>query len=414
MPDWWIVSQVARRMGFADAFAYRSASDVFREHAALSCFENDGSRDFDIGGLADLSDEQYGALDPTQWPACRGELRPPQRFFARGGFFTPDRKARFVAPKQPAPKGALSAQYPFRLNTGRVRDQWHTMTRSGMSPRLSAHCPEPFVAVHPADGQAACLTDGGFAEVTTRHGAIVLRVTFDSGQRAGSLFVPIHWSGTTASAARVCELVAAETDPLSGQPEAKATPASIAPASFRFRGFVVTRQSAELPPGTWWARLAVTGGAGFLFASNDEPSIWRTHARHIFGPALEVAEYADEPRHVYRAAAFAEGRLEACLFVAPADTAPPWELIAASFDSANLSSGERRVLLSGRPVQGLPDSGPLVCTCFGIGLAAIRDAIATRGAANVEDIGRALKAGTNCGSCLPELKRIVNKRIAPV
>ena len=176
----------------------------------------------------------------------------------------------------------------------------------------------------------------------------------------------------------------------------------------------MTRQSAELPLGTWWARLAVTGGAGFLFATNDEPSVWRTHARHMFGPTLEFAEYADEPRHVYRVAAFADGRLEGCLFIAPADTAPPWEIIAASFDSANLSSGERRVLLSGRSVHGLPESGPLVCTCFAIGLAAIRDAIATRGAANVEDIGRALKAGTNCGSCLPELKRIVNEHAASV
>ena len=410
MPDWWIVTQVAARMGFADAFAYRSAADVFREHAALSCFENDGSRYFDIGGLADLGDAHYDALDPTQWPVPRGEQRSPQRFFARGDFFTPDRKARFVAPKPPAPRGALSARYPFRLNTGRVRDQWHTMTRSGTSPRLAAHCPEPFVAIHPSDGRAAGLTDGGFAEVATLHGSIVLKVVFDAGQRAGSLFVPIHWSGATASMARVCELVAPETDPFSGQPEAKATPAAIAPVTFRFRGFVVTRQPAELPPGTWWARLAVAGDAGTLFATNDAPPAWRAHAQRLFGPAVELAEYADEPRHIYRVAAFAGGRLEGCLFVAPVDAAPPWETIAASFDSANLSSPERRVLLSGRSAHGLAESGPLVCTCFGVGLAAIRGAIATR--ANVEDIGRALKAGTNCGSCLPELKRIVKERIA--
>jgi assimilatory nitrate reductase catalytic subunit len=413
-PDWWIVSEVAKRMGFADAFAYRSASDVFREHAALSAFENDGSRDFDLGGLGDLSDAQYEGLEPIQWPARRSEQRSQQRFFAAGGFFTPDRKARFIAPEPPALKAALTRQYPFRLNTGRVRDQWHTMTRSGTSPRLAAHCPEPFVAIHPDDGRAAGLADGGFAELATREGASVLRVIFDAGQRAGSVFVPIHWSGTTASAARVCDLIAPETDPFSGQPEAKATPASIAPISFRFRGFVVTRQSATLPPGTWWARLAITGGTGLLFATNEEPSVWRTYAQRLFGPVLETAEYVDEPRHVYRLAAFADGRLEGCLFIAPANMAPPWEVVAASFDARDLSSGERRVLLSGRSAHGLADAGPLVCTCFGVGLAAIRDAIATRAAANVEDIGRALKAGTNCGSCLPELKRIVNEAIAPV
>jgi assimilatory nitrate reductase catalytic subunit len=286
------------------------------------------------------------------------------------------------------------------------------MTRSGTSPRLAAHCPEPFVAVHPADGEAAGLTDGAFAAVSTQHGTIVLKVTFDAGQRAGSLFVPIHWSGTTASAARVCELVAPETDPISGQPEAKATPAAIAPVKFRFRGFAVTRRPAELPSGTWWARLAVAGGAGFLFATNEAPPAWRVHAQRLFGPAVELAEYADEPRDIYRVAAFANGRLEGCLFVGPADAAPPWEVIAASLDSTSLSSGERRVLLSGRPAPGVAETGPLVCTCFGVGLAAIRDALVTGAAASVDDIGRALRAGTNCGSCLPELKRIVNERVA--
>ncbi|HEY1309382.1 MAG TPA: molybdopterin-dependent oxidoreductase, partial [Pseudolabrys sp.] len=141
-PDWWMVAQVARRMGFAEAFGFATAADVFREHAALSAFENDGARDFDIGGLAPLSDGEFNALDPVQWPARAGEPRGETRFFASGGFYTADRKARFIAPVPPAPHAAATAQFRFRLNTGRVRDQWHTMTRSGLSPRLSAHLPE--------------------------------------------------------------------------------------------------------------------------------------------------------------------------------------------------------------------------------------------------------------------------------
>jgi assimilatory nitrate reductase catalytic subunit len=176
----------------------------------------------------------------------------------------------------------------------------------------------------------------------------------------------------------------------------------------------VMPQPADLPTGTWWARVTLRGAAGFLFATNDAPGAWAAHARNLLGPTLEIAEYADEPRQVYRAAAFANGRLAGCLFIAPADTDPPWEVIAASFDARDLSSGERRVLLSGRSAHGLPDAGPLVCTCFGVGRAAIRDAITTRAAASVDDIGRALKAGTNCGSCLPELKRIVNEAVASV
>src|SRR6202022_3439411 len=181
------------------------------------------------------------------------------------------------------PKEALTARFPFRLNTGRVRDQWHTMTRSGTSPRLSAHCPEPFVAVHPADGAAADLSDGGFAEGATRHGAGLFKVAFDPGQRPGSLFVPIHWSDTTASHARACDLVMPDTDPFSGQPEAKATPAAIAPVRFRFRGFAVTRDRIDLPPGTWWVRAPLAGATGLLFATDDAPTLWRGRAGGVFG-----------------------------------------------------------------------------------------------------------------------------------
>ena len=87
-PDWWIVTQVARRMGYADAFKYESAADVFREHAALSAFENEGMRDFDIGALAQLDDDAFNALDPVQWPARRGGPCGVKRFFADGQFFT--------------------------------------------------------------------------------------------------------------------------------------------------------------------------------------------------------------------------------------------------------------------------------------------------------------------------------------
>ncbi len=185
-PDWWIVSQVARRMGFAEAFDYRTAADVFREHAALSAFENDGARDFDLGALAQISEEAYDTLAPVQWPLRAGEPARETRFFADGGFFTEDRKARFIAPEPPALRDATSAAFPFRLNTGRIRDQWHTMTRTGASARLAAHLPEPFVEVHPQDADAAGLTDGGLAQVATPHGACVLKVVVSDGQQRGS------------------------------------------------------------------------------------------------------------------------------------------------------------------------------------------------------------------------------------
>src|SRR6202166_3120745 len=170
-PDWWIVSEVARRLGFVAAFEFNSAADVFREHAGLSAFENNGDRDFDIGALQSLSDEAFDAMAPVLWPIRSGDAGPQQRFFAEGGFFASDRKARFIAPEIPALRTETTAGRPLRLNTGRIRDQWHTMTRSGISPRLGQHLPEPFVGIHPDDASRYGVTDGSFARVVTDYGA---------------------------------------------------------------------------------------------------------------------------------------------------------------------------------------------------------------------------------------------------
>jgi assimilatory nitrate reductase catalytic subunit len=410
-PDWWMVTQVARRMGFSSAFAYRSAADIFREHAALSAFENGGRRDFDLGGLADVDDEAFAALDPVQWPLRAGESRrkrqPDRRFFAGGGFYTPDGKARFIAPEPPAPSVPTGKDFPFRLNTGRVRDQWHTMTRSGLSPRLGAHAPEPFVEVHPTDAEAKNLVDGGFAQLTTRWGSCVLKVSVSEAQRRGSLFAPIHWSDATASAARIGDLVMPETDRYSGQPDAKATPAAIAPMAFAFRGFAVTRRPLAMPNDTWWARVALAQAFGLLLASNDGPSSWRERARQMFGDEAELAELNDDRRGTYRAAAFVAGKLEGCLFIGPAEAAPQWDAVKALFEAGTLNDAARRVLLSGRSADGLTSAGPIVCACFGVGLTTIREVLHAGAATSAESIGAALRAGTNCGSCLPELKRIV-------
>jgi assimilatory nitrate reductase catalytic subunit len=400
-PDWWIVSQVAQRMGF-DGFSYRSPADIFREHAALSGFENAGKRAFDIGRLADISDSAFHALSPVQWPVAE-KAQNSERFFASGQFFTSDGKARMYAPDRPQPQARLTVDFPFRLNTGRIRDQWHTMTRSGLSPKLGAHLPAPFVEVNPEDAAKAGLVDGGFARLTSSDGACILKVTIKEGQRRGSLFAPIHWSDETASSACIGDLIAPITDPYSGQPEAKATPVAIAPVSFAYRGFALTRGRIPPPANSWWCLVAVAGGHGLLIASDDGPLVWRETARHIFHG--ETAEYYDEPRGFFRSAHFIEGRLEACLFLGPALSSPPWEVMKALFEADTLSETQRRVLLSGKSGDGVADPGPLVCACFGVGVNTVRQAIRS-GAASVEEIGAALRAGTNCGSCLPELKRL--------
>ena len=411
-PDWWIVSEVAQQLGFTQAFAYRTPADIFREHAALSAFENDGQRDFDLGGLAGLADADYDLLDSVMWPLPESAERGEKRFFADGGFFTSDRRGRFIAPAFPQLRAATSEAFPLRLKTGRLRDQWHTMTRTGQSPRLGAHCPEPQVDIHPDDAAMAGLQDGGFARVTTQHASAVLRVCIRPGQQRGSIFAPIHWSNATASDARVGALAMADTDPFSGQPELKATPARVEPVEFACRGFALTRELIALPHGTWFARVAVAGGHGLLFATNELPTRWHGLAEQLIADDTERAEYIDLPRGIVRIAAFRDGRIEACIFCGPAQNSPHWEIVRALFDAGVLAERDRRILLSGRSAEGMAESGPIVCACFGVGLEAIRRAMTQGTAVNVAEIGRALRAGTNCGSCIPELQGIVERAAA--
>jgi assimilatory nitrate reductase catalytic subunit len=402
-PDWRIMGEVAKRLGFGAAFSFGSAAEIFREHAALSAFENNGGRDFDIGALASFSDEDFDAMAPVQWPMRQG-ADPQARFFADGGFFANDFKARFIAPEVPALRTETTAARPLRLNTGRIRDQWHTMTRTGESPRLGQHLPEPFVEVHPDDALKFGVSDGDFARVTTDYGQCTLRVIVSERQQRGMLFAPIHWSEANATGARVGSLVPPHTDPFSGQPENKATPASIAPYEYVFRGFALSRQPLELPAHAWSARVAVNGGHGYLFADNADLAGWQAWFKSLARD--DVAEYVDFGGGVYRAASFSGDRIDTCFFVGPAQDAGDWNVVKGLFAADTLGNDQRRMLLSGKSADGLANAGPIVCACFGVGRNTICDTIAA-GARSATDIGAKLKAGTNCGSCIPELKRLI-------
>src|SRR5579872_694992 len=196
------------------------------------------------------------------------------------------------------------------------------------------------------------------------------------------------------------------SDPVSGQPDSKATPASILPYEYVFRGFVLSRKALSLPEHAWWVRVAVAGGFAYLIADNRDLTSWSSWLRSLAGE--DLAEYSDFGGGVYRAASFAGEALETCLFLGPARDAADWSFVKELFAAAELGDDQRRSLLSGRAASGQPSAGPVVCACFGVGRTTICDAIAG-GIRSAADLGAALKAGTNCGSCIPELKRLIGQ-----
>ena len=402
--DWWIVAEVARRLGFGDAFAWSSVADIFREHAALSAFENDGCRDFDIGAYAAIEDAGYDALAPFVWPApadgTRAGATPGGRFFADGGFFHGDRRAHFIATAPREPMHAPHEERPLRLNTGGVRDQWHTMTRTGKSVRLAGHRPEPMIDLHPLDATARELTEGDIAEVTSDWGRAALRVHLTDSLRAGEVFAPMHWTAQVSRAGAINAAVNPAVDPISGQPELKHTPVEIRRLDMHWHGTILARRPVMLPEITYWARARGAGFHTYLLAGEQPLGVAQQ--------ALSAAVRATNPGPWLAGeqgvgAVIADGRLEAILVLGVAHDERARDRFAPFMAMDRLSVEERNVLLHGGDAA---DRGGEICACFGVSTAAVAAAIA-KGATSLATLGAVTRAGTNCGSCRPELRALL-------
>ena len=407
-PDWWILSQVAARMGHGEHFAYPGVADIFREHAALSAHGNQGTRDFDLTGLMNMSDDDYAAFAPTQWPVR--EQQGHLRLFADGRFFTASGKAQFVPIAGHGPAHTISDEYPLVLNTGRVRDHWHTMTRTGKSPRLAGHTVEPYAELHAEDAARHGLQQGALVQVSSEWGEVVVRARVSEAQRPGSVFIPIHWNQQFSSLASVDQLVSPVTDPVSGQPEFKFTPVRIAPFAAHWHGFILSRRRLALRHSRYWACSRGKGLWRYEIAGTERSKDWAATARELLctdSVQVEWIEFADRAAPRYRAARMEGGRLESCLFIGPDIRLPERDWLATLFEHPALDEQDRRSLLTGKPASGQHDVGRIVCACFGIGRNTLVDAIQNKGCTTTEAIGACLKAGTNCGSCVPELKELI-------
>ncbi len=386
-PDWWIVSQVASRMGWTEAFDYPSAASVFREFAAMTGYENDRSRVLDISDMARLLDHQYEGLEPFQWggpsPLPPGKMRiVPVRYF---------------------PRDDGDRRFPLRLNTGRYRDQWHTMTRTGLSPKLSQHRREPQVEVHPETLLRHGLEDGGLAVVETSQGDSIFRVASTANQRRGELFVPMHWTDQTSGGGRAGLLPGGARDPHSGQPGFKNTPAAIRPWIPDWNGYLICRTRPSPPPCRYWTQVRTAHGWLVELAGIGDPV-----ELLALLPTGDRADVSDPQRGMIRAAALDGGHLLAALFVARQGSLPQRDWLIEQLGGETASSLE---LLAGRPAKPRPERGAIVCVCFDVGLMTILDTIRSEALTSVEAVGKALNAGTNCGSCRPAIARLLETEL---
>ncbi len=337
-PDWQIAVDFAHRMGGKKLFPYETAEAVFNEHR-----ETTRGRDLDITGLS------YALLDergPQQWPFRGG--KGAKRLYADGIFPTPTGRARFIATEYRPPAEGPDAEYPLRLTTGRLRDQWHTMTRTGLVARLFSHDPEPEVLLHPRDQKAAGLADGDLVRVRSRRGSAVLKARGSEELRRGDAFIDMHWGSRHVAGSGANALTLGAIDPISKQPELKHAAVCIE------RLEPAWRRSLACPASAQARRAAVALLARFDYA-----------ALSLSGESLRL------------------------------------DLAAMAPPSAQTLAELERIFGADAPAS----AEPAVCSCFGVGETEIRTAIAA--GATLAALQGKFKCGTNCGSCLPELRRLV-------
>ncbi|MEL6838992.1 MAG: nitrate reductase [Pseudomonadota bacterium] len=394
-PDWAIISDVATRMGFGAAFAYEKPADVFAEYVALDAAVAHFPRDLDLSIFADAD---YANLIPTQWP------HNDTRFFADGRFYHPDGMARMIPVTAPA-----VAKARFTLNTGRNRDQWHTMTRTGKSARLGPHLAEPYVEIHPQDAASLEVDPGDLIRVENIYGSAILRALVTPRIAQGQLFAPMHWTRQRSTLGAINAVTTPLTDPVSGQPALKAGAVSASVYRAKWYGFLAC--SDELKPQTPYAAIARTQtGWQAELAGHRVPTDWVAEARLLSGLSQgESALQSDPATGTIRVAIQIDGLIAALFFASP----HPVVLSRAAAISAIGTDTGALAALAGRAPADQPDPGATVCACFNVGRNTLL-AAAAAGAQSVAALGEATCAGTNCGSCKPELAALLAEAALPM
>jgi assimilatory nitrate reductase catalytic subunit len=215
----------------------------------------------------------------------------------------------------------------------------------------------------------------------------------------------MHWNEQYAAQSCVDTIVNPEVDPISGQPESKHTPVKIEAYEPIWHGFILSRDALTLKQPHYWIRIKGEKFWRYEIAGDEAITDYTAWAKSQLGEEGDWLEFTDAGTQRYRAGQVINDRLQSVLFVGPNHELPTRTWLSQLFNEETLSDQHRLNLLAGKPGGDQPDVGALVCACFGVGENTIKEAISCGKAKTVEDIGKQLKAGTNCGSCLPEIKK---------
>ena len=419
--DWEIVVDFARRLGqkldhagAAKLFPYADAEAIFNEHR-----ESTRSRDLDITGLSYALLESEG---PQQWPYPEGASSGKVRLYEDGRFPTPDGRARFVAIEHLPTADVPGVELPISLLSGRMRDHWHGMSRTGTVPRLFNLEDEPLLAMHPCDMRHRNLESGDLVRVTNARGATTVRVAERPGLQRGRAWMPMHWGSQFMNSAGVNAVACDAIDLYSMQPELKHAAVQIAKVDLPYP-LAIVRRCASRSEALVMMQEARSKMAAFPYATiglygRSSPLVVFRAAAESAVDAAQIAEldrlfaldsddgaivYEDARRCIAKKAIAREGRLLG-VRLAGETLAQSWLKQAMAEDELDASLIRLALAPSARPPVTMAPRN-IICKCADVSDVQIGKELAA--GANLSGLQDKLKCGTFCGSCVPDIKRMV-------
>jgi assimilatory nitrate reductase catalytic subunit len=417
--DWHIVCDFARRLaprlGKSEALlTYRTAEEIFDEHV-----ETTRGRDLDVTGLSYALLETTG---PQQWPYPAGAQAGAKRLYADGAFPTASARAQFVATTHKGVAEQPDSRHALRLVTGRLRDQWHGMTRTGTAARLFNHAEEPLLYMHPEDLARRGLTAGDIVRIKSRRGALKVKVGTSEELRKGQTFLPMHWGNRYMNGAGSNALTLAAFDPVSKQPELKHAAIAIEKLDLPWQlvglrvsdpaaALEIMQEARPLLEHFDYATLTLSGRdspvvvlqaysgqapAGQVIASIDRVLALDDESRSL--------TYLDGRRGISKRILVENGRVTGARLTG--ETAARGWLKDMMIGGLQADAVRNWVLAPlARPPTSAPAArGRVVCTCLDVSQSEITSVLSA--GTDLTGLQQRLKCGTECGSCVPELKRM--------